>query len=81
MESIFLKFKSLQDNDTWIPFEIKYRFYAKGSIKTIKDGKTPPDEIEGEEYEDITYKLHGTVIFVQEPGNPIGNLGLDFIHK
>ena len=58
-------------DETWIPFELKIRHYKKGSIQIVKNG-TPAQEIEDQEYEDVTYNLHGTVIFVQEPGNAIG---------
>ena len=57
--------------DTWIPFRIRIRAFKKGAIK-ILDGTER--DAEDEEFEDIEYKLYGTVLFIQEPGNPIGNL-------
>ena len=42
------------------------RNQIKGNIKIIK-GDFPEDN--GEEYEDYDYNLHGTVIFIQEPGS------------
>lgn len=60
-------------NETWIPFEVRIRFFKKGSIEVITEDLADPTEDDGE-FEDITYNLFGTVIFVQEPGNPIGNL-------
>merc|ERR1739848_800274 len=59
-------------DDTWIPFNVKIRFFKKGTIKIINDETELSDE--NEEYEDISYNLYGTVLFIQEPGNPIGNL-------
>ena len=38
---------------------------SQGNIKIIK-GDFPEED--GEEYEDYDYNLHGTVIFIQEPG-------------
>ena len=43
-----------------------------GNFEILTD--STPEPPEGEEYEDYSYDLHGTVIFIQEPGNPIGNL-------
>ena len=54
-----------KDGSSFIPFNMKFRIYKKGDIKIIK-GDFPEED--GEEYEDYDYNLHGTVIFIQEPG-------------
>ena len=51
---------------------MKFRIYKKGNIEIIKEGMSADDN--DKDYEDYNYNLHGTVIFIQEPGNPIGNL-------
>ena len=63
------------ENSSFIPFEMKFRIYKKGNIEIIKsDSKTDNNGKNESDYEDYNYNLHGTVIFIQEPGNPIGNL-------
>ena len=46
-------------------FHWLYKKTFLGNIKIIK-GDFPEEE--DEEYEDYDYNLHGTVIFIQEPG-------------
>ena len=43
---------------------------SQGNIKIIKGDFQEED---GEEYEDYDYNLHGTVIFIQEPGQKSRN--------
>lgn len=45
--------------------ETIFKKTSSGNIKIIK-GDFPEEE--DEEYEDYDYNLHGTVIFIQEPG-------------
>ena len=63
-KGIFLKFQFSIQFFNWTIFCLRNQI--KGNIKIIK-GDFPEDN--GEEYEDYDYNLHGTVIFIQEPGS------------